>query len=162
MARNVKNGVVAVLFHRRREPPQKPQLLLAGTPIQYQEEVRYLGVLLDRGLSWKPHLTKIIAQAKKKLLLARNACGKLWGTVPHITRWIYTNVIRPAISYGSLVWHKGCDYQWAQKELNKINRLALMYLSHFRRSTPTAGLEVLFNVMPLDLHVKMEASMALV
>ena len=35
-----------------------------------------------------------------------------------------------------------------------------MTMGHFRRSTPTAGLEVITHVMLLDLHIKCEAALA--
>ena len=35
-----------------------------------------------------------------------------------------------------------------------------MQLGHFRRSTPTAGLELITHVLPLDLFIKQQALMA--
>ncbi len=128
--------------------------------IPFSEKVKYLGITFDKQLRWLPHLKLKVKSAKGHLLKLRNVTGKLWGVPPKMQRWLYTGVARPALTYGSLVWAKACDTEWAKTELNRLNRLALMSMGHFRRSTPTAGLEVITYVMPLDLHVKCEAALA--
>ena len=45
--------------------------------------------------------------------------------------------------------------------MTKVNRLALMSTSYYRRSTPTAGLEVILDVMPLHIYLQYEACLAL-
>lgn len=152
---------VAVLFNRKRHLQMPPEIMMEGTGIEYQDEVKYLGVTLDSGLKWKAHIRKKLSNAKKQLLAVRNASGKLWGTQPKISRWIYTSIIRPSFTYGSLLWARACTSQWAIKELERLNRMALLYFSSFRRSTPTAGLEVMFHVSPLHIHVIKEACLGL-
>jgi len=49
--------------------------------------------------------------------------GRLWGTPPFITKWLYTGIVRPVLMYGSLVWAKVTEMAWAKKELAKINDL---------------------------------------
>ena len=46
-------------------------------------------------------------------------------------------------------------------QFERVNRLALMQLGHFRRSTPTGGLEVIAHIMPLDLYIIKTALLAL-
>ena len=91
----------------------------------------------------------------------RNAMGKLWGINPLMMRWLYTGCIRPAISYAALVWAQACQKQWVVTALKRVNRLALTAIGHFRRSTPTAGLEIIMHVRPLDVHIQFEACLAL-
>ena len=98
--------------------------------------------------------------AKATLLKIRNATGKLWGFHPRMGRWAWIGVVRPAVTYGALVWAEACKNQAIQRQLNKLSRLALITLGFFRRSTPTAGLEVVFHAPPLDLRIKREAILA--
>ena len=74
-------------------------------------------------------------------------------------RWLYLSVVRPAVTYGALVWSRVCRFEGVMKQLERLNRLALLTLGHFRRSTPTAGLEVLTYIPPLDISIKGEAAM---
>ena len=48
-----------------------------------------------------------------------------------------------------------------RKKFKRVNRLALLQLGHFRRSTPTGGLEVISYVMPLDIYIVETALLAL-
>ena len=148
---------VAVLFHRKIKIEQPPPILMGTEEVNYSDKVRYLGVTMDRQLGWKPHVKQKIQAAKGHLLKLKNAMGKLWGAPPKLTRWLYTGIVRPALTYGALVWHGACRDAYIIRELRKLNRLALMSLGHFRHSTPTAGLEVINHVMPLDLWINYEA-----
>ena len=152
---------VVVLFTRKRKFDMPQPLKMGDFIVPFSDTARYLGVYLDSKLSWKYHVKSKVAEAKSKLLRVRNAMGKLWGTRPLITRWIYANVIRPALSYGSLLWAQVCSKEWAQAEFRKVNRLAMLHLGSFRRSTPTAGMEVMFDVMPLHIQLQYEACLGL-
>jgi len=152
---------VSVLFTRKRKFDMPPELKMGDDKIPFSDTVKYLGITLDTKLSWKAHLKNKLRMAKGLLLKVRNAMGKLWGLPPKMARWMYTGIVRPALTYGALVWSKTCETEWAKKELTRLNRLALMTMGHFRRGTPTAGLEVITYVMPLHLHVKCEAALAL-
>ena len=150
-----------MLFTRRTKPQIPHELVMNGKNIPFTNKVRYLGVYLDPQLSWKNHVETKVKAAKQKLLRIKNAMGKLWGVRPLISRWIYTGVVRPALSYAALVWAKACERKGIITLLTKVNRIALMSISYFRRSTPTAGLEVIFQVLPLHIHVQYEACLAM-
>ncbi len=147
---------VSVLFHRKRKLDIPPKLKMNGELIPYSKTVRYLGVTLDDQLIWKLHARQKIQAAKGHLLKLKNAMGKLWGTAPKLTRWLFTGIVRPALTYGALVWCKVCKDKTIIKELTKLNRLALISLGHLRHSTPTAGLEIINHVMPLPMWIMYE------
>jgi ribonuclease HI len=150
---------VTVCFTLKRKFRIPKPLTLNGTAIPESNNVRYLGVILDSKLSWKKHMQAKVRNAKFQLHSIRNAMGKIWGAPPKMVRWAYTGIVRPALLYGALVWAKISETAWAESEFNKINRLALLAMGHFRRSTPTAGMEVLNYIRPLKYQVMMEASM---
>ena len=150
-----------LLFNRKKEPELPTKLQMSGKSVDFTDQVRYLGVILDTKLSWKPHIKLKVKNAKAALAKARSSLGQLGGFQAMLSKWIYTGIVRPALTYGALVWAPGCESKWAQKELTRVNRLALMSLGSFRRSTPTAGLEVLMDVRPLPLHINYEACLGL-
>jgi ribonuclease HI len=151
----------AILFTRKRVFKDPPPIKMGETALPYKETVKYLGITLDTKLLWTQHLKIKIAAAKGRLLKFHNAIGKLWGTTPKITRWVYTGIIRPALTYGCVVWHEKCTNSTVIKQLSKVNRLALLTMGHFRRSTPTAGLEVISYIQPLDIHIQSVAKATL-
>ena len=152
---------VVVLFTRKYKPEIPQQLEMYGKSVPFSDTVKYLGVTLDAKLTWKSHVETKVKAAKTKLNRLRTSMGKLWGINPLMTRWIFIGIIRPALSYGSLVWARCMERLWAANALRKVNRISLMMLGHFRRSTPTAGLEVIMQVRPLPIHIKYEACLAL-
>ena len=166
---------VAVLFSRKRAQPTSLPIYMKGVHIPLSDQVKYLGLLLDRKLNWQIHIKWKIKQAKGLLLKLANSAGKLWGLSPKWMRWAYTGVVRPALTYGALVWttrmlvrdgSPTAQHPYRMKatlrtQFERVNRLALMQLGHFRRSTPTGGLEVIAHIMPLDLYIIKTALLAL-
>ena len=143
-----------ILFTWNRKFTEPPPIRMNGNPIPYVSEVKYLGVTLDSKLTYASHIKKKIKAAKANLLLYRNAMGSLWGTSPKMTRWLYTGIVRPALTYAAMIWARGCKTTSISAQLTRVNRLGLLTLGHFRNGTPTAGLEIIANVCPLPLYVK--------
>ena len=75
-------------------------------------------------------------------------------------RWMYTGIVRPALTYGAVVWWRIAAGPTRRLLLTRINRLALLSFGGFRRSTPTAGLEVIGYLPPLDLYMEGVATKA--
>jgi ribonuclease HI len=122
--------------------------------LEYQDEARYLGVILDEKLSFRSHIEKKIKIAKMAIMQLRSSMGKLWGPSPYLTRWAYLCVIRPALVFGHFVWgHKVAPFK---HKLDVIQSLALRLTGNFRQSTPRDGLNIVLNVPPLDLFIKFE------
>ena len=144
---------VAVLFTRRRKVPPRP-LYIDGKEIKYQQEVKYLGVTLDSKLYWNKHIDEKVEKAKKYLHQIAVLTRKNWGPKPRLMRWAYLGIVRPMLSYASMVWgHRAAN---KIEKLRRINRMAFNTFGSFPRSTPTAALEVMLDVMPLHLFCKQE------
>lgn len=58
---------VAVGFTHARKHSFDEQLTIHGQPVRYVEEVRYLGLFLDKRLNWTAHLNHKLAANKKYL-----------------------------------------------------------------------------------------------
>ena len=129
-------------------------LELNGFPIPFSSHTKYIGVTLDYKLSWKEHVENKIKSIKKLLMMVRGAIGRLWGPTPQAMLSAYKTIIVPSLSYGSLVWHKAVENQTNQIKLGKLNRLFISTICSFRKSTPTAGLEIILNLAPLHLRIK--------
>ena len=115
-----------------------------------------MGITIDDQLSWEPHIVNKINQAKKALYAARSSLGKMWGPSPKMMLWLFKVVIRPMITYGSMIWAHGLKGKLKNK-LRSLQRLALLMTGHYRNGTPTAGLEVITDTMPIDLFIDKEA-----
>ena len=148
---------VAIVFTRRRKWTTPAPLVLRGQNIKYVDSVKYLGITLDQKLTWTLHIQNKINNAKGLLIKMRQAVGKLWGPEPRYVRWAYNCVVRPALTYGAVVWHRVTQNIGIMKQFDRLQRLAALMIAPIRKSTPTAGLEIVMHLMPLDIYILGEA-----
>jgi ribonuclease HI len=148
--------VVIVPFTKKRKFVLKP-LKLGVTEIPFSEQVKYLGVILDSKLNWTAHLDSAISKAVSALWLCSKTLGRKWGLKPKMIMWIYTAIIRPKITYASLVWWPKTKEATAGTKLAKLQRLACIAITGAMRSTPSKALDAILHLLPLHEYVQLEA-----
>ncbi|GBN53794.1 RNA-directed DNA polymerase from mobile element jockey [Araneus ventricosus] len=94
----------AVMFCKNIKNLNFPQLKINNIQIPWSQECKYLGVILDRKLTWKPHFL----YTKKKF---RNAARKFYPLISRNSKMhrdnkmlIYTAYLRPILTYAAPVW----------------------------------------------------------
>lgn len=132
-------------------------LHMKGTLMTLSTEVKYLGIILDCKLNWNSHLKQIIDKATNALWLSKRTFGNKWGLRPIMIHWIYTTIIRPRITYASLVWWTKTKEKCAIQKLAKLQRLATMCTTGAMRSAPTKALDAILNLLPLHQFIQLEA-----
>ena len=142
-----------MLFSKRRNKI-KPTLKLNQTPIDWVDSFKYLGITLDSKLGWTQHIENAINKATLALIQCRKLLGRQWGLNPKVMLWLYTAIVRPIMSYGSLVWAPLAENDRTKNKLNKLQRRACLMITNASCSTPTAGMEVILSLVPLNIHVK--------
>ena len=119
--------------------------------------VKYLGVILDSQLTWKEHVDVKVRKAQNLMWACRRAYGATWGLGPRVVHWLYVAIVRPSVTFASLVWWPGCQTASAKKKLSKIQRLACLGITGAMCTTPTTTMEALICLPPLELVVQREA-----
>ncbi|GFV41087.1 RNA-directed DNA polymerase from mobile element jockey [Trichonephila clavipes] len=93
---------IAVLFTNRKTQPTPPTLY--STQLQWSQSTKYLGLTLDKKLTWKQH----IIQTRDKFRRAQRSIFPLIGRNSELNLYnkllLYTAVLRPILTYGSPVW----------------------------------------------------------
>jgi hypothetical protein len=125
------------------------------------DEVKYLGVTLDSKLNWKENLQEIIRKRHTTFAVFRRTCGRKWGLRPSMAHWLYTRAIRASILYGALVWWPKVIQKSTKIQLGRIQKMACLAITGAMKMTPTAAMELLLHLTPLDLLIMAEARMAL-
>ena len=92
------------LFTRKTKIGQYEEPIFQNKVIEISNKVKYLGVILDRKLRWKDHIHQRVEKAHKCWSFCRRAAGSKWGFNPKMVHWIYKSVIRPILTYTSVVW----------------------------------------------------------
>ena len=117
-----------VLFTHKRNP-DLGFLSINGSKLELSQEARLLGVTLDSKLTRKPHITRIIRKATTTLMQCRQIVGKMWRIKPSRTKWIYTAMIHPIMSYACMSWAGGLNKKYLVGKLTKVQRLACLMIS---------------------------------
>ncbi|XP_036334756.1 uncharacterized protein LOC118745412 [Rhagoletis pomonella] len=149
---------VTVLFTRKTKIPPFQLPTLNGVELLLSDEVKYLGVILDRKLTWQRNVEERAKKAITALYSCKTAIGKKLGLKPHIVHWIYTVVVRPILFYGVTVWWTSLDKSLTNSKLTKVQRAACMLITGALLSTPTKAMETLLNFLTVDLSGKLQAS----
>jgi ribonuclease HI len=146
-----------VVFRKGRKRIRAFDFRFFGEELAVAQSVKFLGVVLDRQLSWKEQMEAVVSKARKVFWSCRNAIGRDWGLKPDSVKWIYDMIVCPIITYGSVAWWSGSESAAAKATLGKINRMVCVAISGCMRSAPTASLEMLLGIAPLHLRIEAEA-----
>lgn len=149
--------ITVVPFTRKRKLDHLIPLNLRGVVVPFANEVKYLGITLDKRLTWNSHLKRIKQKASYSLWTCRRICGRSWGVGPKQIYWLYIMVIRPMVTYGSVVWWEKGQQRSAQTKLNGLQRQACLAITGAFRTTPTAAMELLLGIPPLHIFLEREA-----
>lgn len=141
-----------LLVGKKRAKPIN--LVLEGHQISIKSTVRYLGVLLDRGLSGTPHI-------KAAMTKAATAASKLAKIMPNThgpsgaTRRLLTSAVAESIAlYGAPVWfNKATTYKTNKDLVRRTQRLAALRITQAYRTVSTAAAMVLAGTIPWDLKI---------
>ena len=95
------NKTKAMLFHSPQKHVNPINININGIPIEFVEQFNYLGIILDKHLTWKFH----IATISQKISRTIGIMCKLKRFLPlNILKTLYHSLILPYLTYGILVW----------------------------------------------------------
>ena len=118
-----------VFFTRTRTIPPHA-ITVSGHPVPYSTTAQYLGLTLHQRLWWHDHVLRKTTKAKCLLNALLSATRGNWGPRPDITKWIYTAIVRPSLSYASVIWAHDVSLQKTTRCLDALDRLVLRSLTH--------------------------------
>ena len=158
----IKNGVKisalktkTVLFTNPRKKNYYIPIELNNTKMTLSDEVRYLGVILDKHLRWAPHINKKCQIATKLLMTCKKYVGKKWGLTPDKIKWIYNQVILPTLSYACFLWiHKINKSKFLLRMLEKVQKMASLQITGGFITTPTITLDCMAGIMPIEIRLE--------
>lgn len=134
-----------------RGPFPDLNVIIGGEQIEVRPVVRHLGVMLDRGLTFKAHMTYIEGKAQKLM-------RAMWRLLPNLKgpsaqkRQLYAGVLHSVMLYASPLWSDSAT-RWTtyRAPLLKIQRhMALRIISGYRTISYEAAF-LLARVPPIHL-----------
>ena len=103
-----------ICFSYRKSIQSRP-LKLGDSFIQETDQTKFLGLILDNRLTFKPHINYILSKISRSV----GVLFKLNSTLPtRILKMLYNSLILPYLNYGVECWHAAPNYA-----LNKLQVL---------------------------------------
>ena len=68
--------------------------MMKNKALEYETNMKYLGVILESRLNWRPHAYQRVSKGIKTMNLAHAAIGQKWGFNPERALWTYTAMAR--------------------------------------------------------------------
>ena len=153
------NKYKLIHFTRRRDPAAvRAQMRIQGFDGKPCEELRVLGVWLDRKLTYQPHIQKAAEKGASQLQKALHITQSTWGLSFQNSRLLYTAVVRPTLTYGAPIWSlpEPGDPLPASTlyPLRKTQNSSLRRVTGAYRAASIPSLEREAHIPPLDLHLR--------
>ncbi|KAL1122958.1 hypothetical protein AAG570_003283, partial [Ranatra chinensis] len=143
------NKTEAILFTNSKSHPQ--HIKIRDKIIPFSPQIKYLGLTIDKKLTWKEHLKTVNKKALTKLgrnysLLRSDELSQ------QLKLLIYKLVIRPTMTYACPVWHTAAKThtQKLQTTQNKCLRVA----TNLPRRTNTAQLHSNLGIPLIGDYIK--------
>lgn len=141
---------VAVHFHRKRGLQPEPSLFLYNQPIKFDTTQKFLGMILDQKLTWKPHIDKLKQDCMGRLNLLKCISRQSWGADRKTMLRIYKAMILSKIDYGSIVYSSAKDNVLCR--LDPVHNAALRLCTGAFKSSPVISLYADSGVPPLAIR----------
>ena len=121
-----------------------------GQILKYEPHPVYLGVTLDRTLSYKEHLQKTAGKVKTRNNLLSKLAGSSWGADAGTLRKSALALCYSVAEYCAPVWARSAHTSLVDTQLNATMR----HVTGTLRPTPLPWLPVLSNIEPPTLRRK--------
>ncbi|KAI5720173.1 hypothetical protein M8J77_002972 [Diaphorina citri] len=109
---------------------------------------KYLGVILDRTLSYKEHLSRSAKKLRTRNNIIQKLCGSTWGSSATVLRISALALVYSAAEYCAPVWLNSAHTGLVDVQLNSTMRM----ISGTIKPTPLHWLPVLSHIAPPQLR----------
>ena len=144
-----KTKTVSSLFHLANRLAEETLTVSCGdSVIPFDKEPKYLGVTLDRSLTFRSHIKRIAAKVSARISLLSRLAGTGWGAFFSTLRTAALALVYSTAEYCGPVWSRSAHTHTLDTVLNASMR----HIAGCLRSTPTAYLPVLSGIPPPDIR----------
>ena len=141
---------VAMHFCRRRRPCPDMSVLLHGELIPVQSEVKFLGVLLDSRLTYRPHIKKLRDKCTRALNILKCVARTTYGSDRSTLLLLYRSLVRSKLDYACFIYDN--TYESIKRALDTVHHAAVRIATGAFRTTPISSLLAEAHEPPLALR----------
>ena len=127
---------------------EKIKLKINNQQIPQEETPTYLGIKLDKKLTWKPHIQETEKNATRRLSLMKKLAGTKWGANSKTLKTVYTGNVRPVMEYGAAAWATAAKSNTSR--LARLQNVGMRLITGGLKTTPVHTLETTTGLQSLD------------
>ncbi|GBO29721.1 putative RNA-directed DNA polymerase from transposon X-element, partial [Araneus ventricosus] len=139
-----------VHFCRKRNVHLDPVIHVQNVAIPVVDDIRFLGVIFDRKLTFLPHILHLRRRCERSLNILKVLSRTSWGADRTSLLRIYQAVVLSRIDYGCMVY--GSARATVLRRLDTIHHSALRICSGAFGTSPVESLYVICHQLPLHLR----------
>jgi len=144
------NKTEAVLFTNKYKHGN-PALLLDGQALELKQQMKYLGMVVDRKLLFKEHTSEAAARAERTANVLARLMPNIGGP-KQLRRKLYVAVTQSVLLYGSPSWAHTLEFVPGNvAHINRVQRKALLRSICAYRTVSGTATNILAGVPPADL-----------
>lgn len=127
-----------------------PKITINGCSIRHVKEMKFLGVIIDKKLSFLPHIQNIRIKANKIANNLRKMAGHFWGLRTHILKIIYKTIVEKIVGYAASIWIHPLTAR-KQRQLLSIQRHFSLLITRSFSTLSTDAANILAGLPPIHL-----------
>jgi hypothetical protein len=144
-----KPKTLCSIFHlSNRQANKKLEITLNGTMLEFKSEPVYLGITLDRSLTFAAQARSVANKTQARVNLLRKLAGTGWGASPNTLRTSALALVYSTAEYAIPVWAHSNHTSKVDVVINDALRLITGTIA----PTPTSLLPVVAGIPPAHLR----------
>ena len=125
-----------------------------GVQIPFETQIKILGVIIDKNLSFTKHVKYVISKASKIFKQLCKFVRPTWGVHSDNVKTIYHQVIEPTITYASEIWGDAVKYKSVVRTLRSFQRKFAIRAIRAFHTVSAVSASALSGFMPLHIKIK--------
>lgn len=140
--------IVSCSFHLcKQQANRRLKLKFNGKKVKHDINPKYIGVVLDHSLTYRPHLTTTQKKLKPRTNLVQKIATLDWARSFKTLRITTNAMVMSVANYCAPVWMNSCHVKMVDTQIN----VALRLVSGVVRPTEIEWLYVMSNIVPAEI-----------
>jgi hypothetical protein len=117
---NLEKTEMCVFYFNTHAANKQLDVMFNGTSIKHVDHAKYLGVTLDRTLTFKSHLEKAAGKVSSRVNLVSKLAGTKWGSNAQTLRTTSLALVYSSAEYCAPVWLNSAQVHKMDVQLNNV------------------------------------------
>ena len=156
---NATKSEVSFFTTSTAEARWSPTIMIEGTAIPFKETPRLLGVILDRQLTFGPHVKMLDEKLAGKYRMLAAVAHSTWGWKKQLLKRLYTSIFKSTINYAGFTWQSSLENTHVKAVERLINRALRICSGHIMK-TPIEALYHEMREPRFETEIKRNATIA--